>query len=319
MCCWSASRTHRPTSDAAPVRVRRKAVRFEMLVYLNGRYLPAGEATVSALDRGFIFGDGVYEVWRVVRGHLFEAARHHARLERGLRELRIGRPADGSLERITAITERLLGENGLAEAEATLYVEITRGTAPRTHYFPPASTTPTYLVIASAFTPSASRFTGTPVITQPDVRWLRCDLKTVQLLPNVLARQAATEAGASEAIFVRDGVITEGTHTTVFGFLDGVLRTHPASHLVLPGVTRDVVVELAREIGVEAREEALSVDELGAVTELFLTGTTTDVTPVVSVDGRQIADGAPGPIARTLLERLLDRMSVSTALATARG
>lgn len=279
-----------------------------MLVYLNGRYLSAGEATISALDRGFIFGDGVYEVWRAVRGQLFEAVRHQQRLERGLSELRIARPADGSLERITAIGERLLNENGLSRGDATLYVEITRGTAPRTHYFPPASTTPTLLVMTSSFSPSASRLTGTSVITQPDVRWLRCDLKTVQLLPNVLARQAATEAGASEAIFVRDGVITEGTHTTVFGVVDGVLRTHPANHLVLPGVTRDIVIELASEMGIELRERAIRIDELAHATELFLTGTTTDVTPVLAVDGDKIGNGAPGPIARDLLARLMERM-----------
>ena len=291
-----------------------------MLVHLNGRYVPAGEATISALDRGFIFGDGVYEVWRVVRGQLFEAARHHQRLERGLRELKIARPADASLEGITAIGERLLSENGLSDGDATLYVEITRGTAPRTHYFPPASTTPTLLVTANEFKASQSRFTGTSVITQPDVRWLRCDLKTVQLLPNVMARQAATEAGASEALFVRDGTITEGTHTTVFGVIDGVLRTHPANHLVLPGVTRGVVIELAREIGVEVQEQAISVGELSRLSELFLTGTTTDVTPVVSVDGRRIGDGAPGAVSRSLLQRLLERMGLSTAtLAAARG
>ncbi|HEX4469921.1 MAG TPA: aminotransferase class IV [Gemmatimonadaceae bacterium] len=288
-----------------------------MLVYLNGRYVPAGEATISAFDRGFIFGDGVYEVWRVVRGHRFEAARHHERLERGLSELRIARPADGTLEQLTAIGERLLGENGLSDADATLYVEITRGAGPRTHSFPPPGTTPTLLVMASAFTPSPSRFSGTSVITQPDVRWLRCDLKTVQLLPNVMARQAATEAGASEAIFVRDGVITEGTHTTVFGVISGVLRTHPANHLVLPGVTRDVVIEIAREIGVEVCERAIGVDDLPQATELFLTGTTTDVTPVLSVDGRRIGDATPGPIARALLERLLERMGVSSATLAA--
>src|SRR5690242_3943571 len=249
-----------------------------MVVYLNGRYLPAGEATISALDRGFVFGDGVYEVWRVVRGQLFEAARHQQRLERGLRELRIASPADGALEQITAIGERLLSENGLADAEATLYVEVTRGTAPRTHSFPPAGTTPTLLVMTSAFTPSPSRFTGTSVITHSDLRWLRCDLKTVQLLPNVLARQAATEAGASEAIFVRDGTITEGTHTTVFGVIDGVLRTHPANHLVLPGVTRDVVIDLAAEADLPVREAAVPLEELPNATELFLSGTTTDVT-----------------------------------------
>jgi D-alanine transaminase len=291
-----------------------------MLVYLNGRYLPASEATISTLDRGFIFGDGVYEVWRVVRGQLFEAARHQARLERGLRELRIGPPVDGSLERITAIGERLLVENGIAGGEATLYVEITRGAAPRTHYFPTTAVAPTMLVMVSAFSPSEARYAGTKAITQPDVRWLRCDIKTVQLLPNVLARQAATEAGASEAIFVRDGVITEGTHTTVFGVVDGLLRTHPASRLVLPGVTRDVVMELAHDAGMALREEAIRSDELPNVAELFLTGTTTDVTPVVRVDGRPIGSGAPGPIARVLLDRLLERMGVRTPeLANTRG
>jgi D-alanine transaminase len=288
-----------------------------MLVYLNGQYVPAGEARVSALDRGFIFGDGVYEVWRVVRGRLFEAARHQARLEHGLSELRITPPTDCSLERIVAIGERLLSESGLDD-EATLYVEITRGAAARTHYFPVVGTPATMLVMAAAFSPSAARFTGAKIITQADIRWLRCDLKTVQLLPNVLARQAATEAGASEAIFVRDGLITEGTHTTVFAVIDGELRTHPANHLVLPGVTRDVVIEMAREQGIDVRERAIGVDELPRASELFLTGTTTDVTPVTSVDGRAIAGGSPGPVARTLLDRLLERMGIP-ALTTTRG
>src|SRR5256885_484603 len=288
-----------------------------MLVYLNGRFLESSEAAISALDRGFIFGDGVYEVWRVVRGQLFEAARHQQRLERGLRELRITRPVDGTLERITAIGERLLKDNGLASGEATLYVEITRGSALRTHYFPLPGTAPTMFAMASAFAPSETRFSGTKVITQPDVRWLRCDLKTIQLLPNVLARQAATEAGASEAIFVRDGVLTEGTHTTVFALIDGELRTHPANQLVLPGVTREVVIELAREAGLRVTERAIGVSDLPNASELFLTGTTTDVTPVVSVDGRPIGGGAPGPVARALLDRLLERMDMRTpALAT---
>jgi D-alanine transaminase len=291
-----------------------------MLVFLNGRYLPAGDATISALDRGFIFGDGVYEVWRVVRGRMYEAARHQARLERGLRELRIARPEDGTLERISAIGDRLLRENGLVGGDATLYVEITRGVAPRTHYFPGAGTAPTILVMVSAFSPSDTRFTGTRVISQPDVRWLRCDLKTVQLLPNVLARQAATEAGASEAIFVRDGLITEGTHTTLFAVIDGVVRTHPTNNLVLPGVTRDVVIEIARDAGVPVREDGIAMSELPNATELFLTGTTTDVTPVLRVDATTIGTGSPGPVARMLLERLLERMGVSApALASARG
>ena len=291
-----------------------------MLVYLNGQYTPVAEARISALDRGFVFGDGVYEVWRAVRGQLFEAARHQARLERGLSELRIPRPADASLERITNIGRRLFKENGLEENEATLYVEITRGAAARTHYFPAATTPATMLVMASPFTPSDSRFGGTTVITQPDIRWLRCDIKTVQLLPNVLARQAAIEAKASEAIFVRDGVITEGTHTTVFAMVGGELRTHRADHLVLPGVTRDLVIELARDAGIRVREDAVGVAELPNATELFLTGTTTDITPVLRVDAQTIGNGAPGPIARALLERLLERMGLRVAaLASARN
>lgn len=287
-----------------------------MLVYLNGQYVPVREATVSVLDRGLIFGDGVYEVWRVGRGRLFEAERHQARLERGLRELRIACPADASLDRLTSIGERLLGENGLLDGDATLYVEITRGAAPRTHYFPVAGTPSTLLVMAGKLTLSDARFQGTAAITQPDNRWLRCDLKTIQLLPNVLARQAATEAGASEAIFVRDGVITEGTHTSVFAVIDGTLRTHPANHLVLPGVTREVVIELAGRMGVAIREQALALTELPNASELFLTGTTTDITPVVRLDGRAVGNGSPGPIARALLDRLLERMAAPAGALT---
>jgi D-alanine transaminase len=291
-----------------------------MLVYLNGSFLPAADATISALDRGFVFGDGVYEVWRVMRGQLFEAERHQARLERGLRALRITPPSDAKLDRIIAIAERLFEENGLGGAEATLYVEITRGAAPRTHYFPPQATPATMLVMASAFTPSPSRFSGTKVITQPDVRWLRCDIKTIQLLPNVLARQAATEAGASEAIFVRNGVITEGTHTTVFGVIGGVLRTHPADHLVLPGVTRDIVLEIARELDLDSREEAISLSDLARASELFLTGTTTDVTPIIDVDGQPVGEGTPGRMTGAIRDRLLARMSSgSRMLASSRG
>lgn len=285
-----------------------------MLLYLNGSYLTSAEATISALDRGFVFGDGVYEVWRVLRGQLFESERHQARLERGLRALRITLPQDARLDRIIAIAERLLDGNGLVSGDATLYVEITRGAALRTHYFPPTNTSPTMLVMVSAFTPSSARFTGTKVITQPDVRWLRCDIKTIQLLPNVLARQAATESGASEAIFVRDGLITEGTHTTVFGVVGGVLRTHPANHLVLPGVTRDVVIDMARELGIEVLEEAIATSELARVSELFLTGTTTDVTPIIEVDGRPIGDGTPGRLTGTLRDRLIGRMGAGPGM-----
>jgi D-alanine transaminase len=280
-----------------------------MVVYLNGSYLPAERANLSALDRGFVFGDGVYEVWRVVNGRLFEAERHRERLERGLRELRIG-PADAAdADGLRTIAERLLRENDLLDGHATFYVQVTRGSAPRTHKFPPAGTRPTIFAYTGALgSLEQDRRTGARAVTSPDVRWLRCDLKTIQLLPNVLAKQAAVEAGAFEAIFVRDGIATEGTHSNLFAVLNGELRTHPANNLVLPGVTREVVLELARELGIPAREEAVTEAELRQVEELFFTGTTTDVLPVVRVDDFTIGHGRPGPIAAALYDGLVQRM-----------
>jgi D-alanine transaminase len=280
-----------------------------MLVYLNGSYLPAEAAQLSALDRGFVFGDGVYEVWRVVNGRLFEAERHLERLERGLRELRIRPPDAADVDGLRTIAERLLRENGLVDGHATFYVQVTRGVAPRTHHFPAAGTRPTIFAYTAALKSlDQDRRTGARAITRPDVRWLRCDIKTIQLLPNVLAKQAAVEAGAFEAIFVRDDVATEGTHSNLFAVLNGELRTHPANHLILPGVTRDVVLELARELGIPCREQPVMEAELRWVEELFFTGTTTDVLPVVRVDDFEIGNGRPGPIAAALYEALVQRM-----------
>jgi D-alanine transaminase len=280
-----------------------------MIVYLNGTYIPSENANLSALDRGFVFGDGVYEVWRVVNGRLFEAERHLERLERGLRELRIRPPDAADVDGLRTIAERLLRENGLVDGHATFYVQVTRGVAPRTHHFPAAGTRPTIFAYTAALKSlDQDRRTGARAITRPDVRWLRCDIKTIQLLPNVLAKQAAVEAGAFEAIFVRDDVATEGTHSNLFAVLNGELRTHPANHLILPGVTRDVVLELAREFGIPCREQPVMEAELRWVEELFFTGTTTDVLPVVRVDDFEIGNGRPGPIAAALYEALVQRM-----------
>jgi len=280
-----------------------------MLVYLNGNFVSDEAATISVLDRGFIFGDGVYEVWRVVRGRLFESERHLRRLQHGLGELRITQPEIADAKQLSRIAERLLSENGLQQGDATLYVEITRGTAPRAHAFPPADTAPTVFAMAKSFTlPHDVRAAGAQVITTPDVRWLRCDIKTVQLLPNVMAKQKAVEAGALEAVFIRDGIVTEGSHTNVFGVIDGEVRTHPQNQFVLPGVTRDVVLEVAAASGVRVREEAMRAADLERATELFLTGTTTDVMPIVRIDGRVVGSGTPGPIARRLYEGLRERL-----------
>lgn len=280
-----------------------------MLIYLNGSFLPRSEAFIPIEDRGFIFGDGVYEVWRLIEGNAFEPERHLARLERGLREIEIALPDDIRAPRLWSIAQRLLADNDLASGEATLYVEVTRGAAPRTHYYPPAGTPATVYMAAARFNPPASlRRSGATAITQPDIRWLRCDLKTIQLLPNVMAKQRAVASGAIDAIFVRDGTVTEGTHTSVFGVVDGVLRTHPADHHVLPGVTRAVLLQIASELGIPSDETPMSLRELFVASELFLAGTTNDVLPIIKVDDRVIGTGAPGPVAEQLFQALRARM-----------
>ena len=281
-----------------------------MLAYLNGHFLPRSAASIPVDDRGFVFGDGVYEVWRAVGGALFESARHVERLQRGLEELGIARPAVATREGLHAIAGRLLTDSDLLEGDATFYVEITRGVAPRTHAFPKGSVPPTvYATVNRLVTPEDARERGADAITVPDVRWLRCDIKSVQLLPNVLAKQAAEERHAIEAIMIRDGAVTEGSHTNVVGVLDGVLRTHEANHLILPGVTRTVVLDVARSLGMVVRETAFGERDLARLEELFLVGTTTDVMPIVRLDGNVVGDGKPGPIARRLHAELRARLN----------
>ena len=282
-----------------------------MRVYLNGEYLPRSEARVSVDDRGFLFGDGVYEVTRAVGGRLFEEEAHWRRLEWGLGQLAIQPPEGFGREAVRDISERLLRDNGLMDGEASVYVQVTRGAAPRTHGFPPPGTPPTVYLAASALrVPWELRAQGVKVVTHPDLRWARCDIKTVNLLPNVLAKQRALEAGAWEALLVRDGVVTEGASTTVFAVMEGELYTHPKDTRILPGVTRDVVLALAREQGLRVHEVAPRVEERQRWDELFLTGTTTDVQPVVSVDGAPVGEGRPGPVARALQAALYRRMGV---------
>src|SRR5579862_8526235 len=266
-----------------------------MVVYLNGAFVDRDEATISVDDRGFVFGDGVYEVTRSRDGVLLEVDRHVRRLERSLAGLDLSfSPAD-----LPSISLRLLRDNGLARGEATVYWQITRGAAaPRTHQFPPAGTPVTVYASASPFAAlHDKRATGVGTILLPDQRWARCDLKTVNLLPNVIAKQKAVAAGMHEALLQRDGVIMEGAATNFFGVIDGVIRTHPRTNYILPGITREVVLELADELNMVVREDPMFVDDIARMSECFLTGTTNDVMPVVSIDGRSIGDGRPGPIA----------------------
>lgn len=280
-----------------------------MLVYLDGAYVQAAEARVSIDDRGFIFGDGVYEVTRVVNGRLFEEEEHWLRLRRGLHELGIDVTGHLDRDRVREISERLLRENDLETGHATVYLQVTRGAAPRTHWFPPDGTAPTVFLSTSRFTvPTDLRKNGAKAITFPDVRWSRCDLKTLNLLGAVLAKQRAREAGAFDSVLIRDGVVTEGGATNVFAVLDGRLRTYPKTNQILHGITRQIVIDLARENGVAVDEMPIYLDELSKASELFFTGTTTDVQPIVELDGRAVGDGRAGPIAISLQEGLAARM-----------
>ncbi len=270
-------------------------------VYLNGEYLPKERATVSVDDRGFLLSDGLYEVTPAYKGCLFRLEQHMGRLRHGLHALRIGYDTAG----LSETHRRLLTVNGLEDEDVSIvYLQITRGVAPRTHHFPPEGTLPTVYAFAKAFhRPDPERWEqGYSAISAPDRRWARVDLKTIGLLPNVLAQQAAVDAGVADALLVKDGVALEGSQNNVFGVFDGVVTTHPATHEILHGVGRGFVMELARGMGMTVVERAIPVEEMRGADEIFFTGTTTEVRPTVELDGRPVGDGTVGPVAKALYE-----------------
>ncbi len=277
---------------------------MSQIVYLNGSFVAKDEARLSPDDRGFVFSDGVYDVVRSYDGRPFELAAHLSRLEASLAGLRIRGVDPAALEPVCG---ELMERNGLTEGDATLYIQVTRGVAPRAHRFPSPDVTPTVYAAASRYVPHHDPGAGAAAITVPDRRWTRCDIKTVSLVANCLASQEAHEAGAYEAIFVRDGVALEGTHTNFFGVFGGVVCTAPLSNYILPGVTRRVVLELCREEGIPVEETPMQVEELRGADELFVTGTTTEVTALSRLDGEPVGDGAPGPVALGLLDLLRAR------------
>jgi D-alanine transaminase len=280
------------------------------IVYVNGSFVPRAEARISVEDRGFVFGDGVYEVLRIINGKPFAARFHNDRLRQSLDGVRISLSTADSPERSVEIGRQLLRENGLLEGQATLYIQVTRGAATRAHNFPPSDVPPTVYISVARFTPySEFAHTGAPAISHPDLRWGRCDLKTLNLLPNVMASQTAKERGAFEAMLIRDGVVTEGTKTNFFGVIDGSLRTHPTDSHILPGITRSVLRDLAREVNIELDETPITADEIPRLSELFLTGTTTDVMPVVSLDEKPVGKGKPGELTRKLQRVLAESLA----------
>lgn len=265
-----------------------------MKVYLNGQFLPLEEAAVSVEDRGYQFGDGVYEVIHVYRGKPFRMREHLARLERSLRGLEIPLP-----EPLARIEEVCLQAAGPAR-EASIYLQVTRGAAPRAHAFP-KSVRPSFVVYAREVQPPADPDRPLALLSVPDDRWGRCHLKTICLLPNVLARQKAVQAGCDEALFVRDdGSVTEGASSNAFLVRKGSVVTHPANNRILGGVTREAVLHLARREGIPVREEPFGLPEALAADEFFMTGTSTEVGAVAAIDGRRIGDASPGPVTRRL-------------------
>ena len=271
--------------------------------FLNGRFLPLAEATVSIEDRGFQFGDGVYEVIRTYRGRPFKLDAHLARLDRSAQAIDLRQPYP--FERwVESVTEGLrLGDF----PETKIYVQITRGTAPRDHAYAP-DLQPTVLMTFRELQPlnAIVQSTGVAAMTMKDIRWGRCDIKSINLLANVLARQQAKKRGVFESILVRDGQVTEGAVSNVFIVQDGKLITAPEGGWILSGVTRQVVLELARHEGLTVQERYCSEQELLGATEVFLTGTTVEVLGVVHIDGKQIGTGQPGPLTRSLAKRFLD-------------
>jgi len=268
------------------------------IAYFNGEFLPKDQIHISPDDRGFLFADGIYEVVRSYQGRLFRMEGHLNRLRNGLAALEMS-PVDlGEMERVC---QELIRRNDLEAAPATVYLQITRGAAPRLHRFPAPETPLTVYGFAKYFEPPVEGFEkGVPVITVADTRWARCDIKTVGLLPNALANQRAFAAGAKEAIFVRDGALLEGSLTSFLAVIGGKVVFPPLTNYTLPSITREVVMELCESTGTPYIIRPMFETEIPRMTEAMIVGTTTEVTPVVSMDGVPVGSGAPGPLTRGL-------------------
>ncbi len=266
------------------------------LAYVNGTISSIEEARVSVEDRGLQFGDSVYEVVHCERGRFFRLGPHLERLARSLQAIDLAPPLP--MEQIAAEAKRLLAAAGLTEG--VLYIQVTRGTAPRQHAFP-REARPTLIMTLREAPPADEELAarGARLITHPDQRWARCDIKTTALLANVLAREQAARAGAEEALLYRpDGTITECTAANFFAVVDGVVRTHPADTWILQGVTRAAVLDLCRTLEIPCREEALRLGDLPAAAEAFITGTGIEVLPVAQIDREWRR--APGPVTARL-------------------
>ena len=267
-------------------------------VYLNGQFMPAEQAMVPVLDRGFIFGDGVYEVIPVYGGHLFRLDQHLERLQNSLEATRISNPL--SHEQWHNMLSQLVQHNG--DGDQSLYLQITRGVAKRDHAFP-ANTTPTLFAMSNPLItpPVAQLAQGVTAITVDDIRWQNCHIKAISLLPNILLRQQAIDAGSVEAILIRDGQATEGAASNLFIVKDNTVITPPKGPLLLPGITRDLILELAHANNIAAKETTISRADLASADEVWLSSSTKEILPVTRLDDRPVGNGEPGPLWRRML------------------
>lgn len=276
------------------------------LVYFNGNYIPKNEVSISPDDRGFLFAEGIYEVVRWYQGFFYDMDSHVARMKRSLREITITWPEE---DNFPVIARELVRMNNLRISSALVYLEVTRGAANRTHSFPKPAVNPTVYAYAKEFVPENNgRESGVGIMLSEDIRWGRCDIKSIALLPNTLKYQEALDKGFFEVAFVRNGLITECSHSNIFFVVNGILFTHPESAFILSGVTRKNIIKIARKTGIPVKEEAIDDKMLGSVQEVFITNTSGEVTPVTKINDITIGEGTPGPLTRTIRERFNDHI-----------
>jgi D-alanine transaminase len=269
-----------------------------MVVFINGKYIDKQDACISPDDRGFLFGDGLYEVVLVYNGKPFRLEEHVSRLKRGCEFTGISLE---NADEIHDICRSLIEKNNLIENIANIYIQVTRGVYKRAHRFPPEDVLPTVYIAAAEFSPNrVHQKYGIKIITVPDDRWDHCEIKTIDLLPNVLAHQKAFDQSGAEAVFVDDGILLEGTHSNFFAVLDGKVYTHPESNKLLSGVTRQAVIQICNKVNIEIVEKAIEYTKISEINEAFVSSTTLEITPVVNVDDSKIGDGRPGEITKLI-------------------
>lgn len=267
-------------------------------IFINNKFVDETEGNVSYSDRGYNFGDGIYEYLRVYDGKLYTAKEHYERLFRSAKEIGLNL-SEYTVEGLIDITKELVNKNDVQNGG--VYIQVTRGVAPRNHPFPSEDTKPVFTAFSKSYDrPYDELENGVKAITVDDIRWLRCDIKSLNLLGNVLAKEKATQCDAQEAIQHRDGIVTEGSSSNVYAIKEGKIYTHPANHLILNGITRRVIHKIANDIDVPFIEEAFTVDFLKDADEVIISSTSIEVMPVIQIDDKIINDGKVGEITKKL-------------------